>query len=222
MAPDQTGPWSQDEDHLLRQNTPNTQHTHNEEDPSHPSVALIGPEERQNLVRIATHESMRRRSSVYTQHTAVSGRPDTMGTIREDDPCLDPQTDKFDLGKWLAYGLGEFRREGALDLRPGIVFKNLSISGTGAAVQFQDTVASTFTAPFRIGEALQNRHSPPKRILNEFNGVLKSGELLLVLGRPGAGCSTFLKSLCGELEGLTVNDDSVIHYNGSDTLIIYM
>ncbi|GCB22646.1 ABC transporter CDR4 [Aspergillus awamori] len=214
MASDQTVPWSRDEDHLLRQNTPNTLVAQNEDDSPHPSVALIGPEERQNLVRIATQESIRRRSSVYTHHTAASGRPETMDTIRENDPCLDPQTDKFDLGKWLAYGLGELRREGALDLRPGIVFKNLSISGTGAAVQFQDTVASTFAAPFQIGEALRNRHSPPKRILNEFNGVLKSGELLLVLGRPGAGCSTFLKSLCGELEGLTVNDDSVIHYNG--------
>ncbi|GKZ29635.1 hypothetical protein AbraIFM66950_005789 [Aspergillus brasiliensis] len=214
MASDQSGPWPQDQDHLLRQNTPNTQAAHHEQDSTHPAVALIGPEERQNLVRIATEESIRRRSSVYTQHTAVSGRPETLDTIREDDPCLDPQTDKFDLGKWLAYGLSELRREGALDLRPGIVFKNLSISGTGAAVQFQDTVSSTFTAPFQIGEALRNRHSPSKRILNEFNGVLKSGELLLVLGRPGAGCSTFLKSLCGELNGLTVNEDSLIHYNG--------
>ncbi|RAK97174.1 uncharacterized protein BO80DRAFT_428515 [Aspergillus ibericus CBS 121593] len=213
MAPNHMGPWPQDEDHLLRQNTPNTLASQNADDTVTPSVDLIGPEERQTLVRIATAESMRRRSSVYTQHTAT-GKRDTLDTIREDDPRLDPQTDKFDLGKWLAFRLQEFHRDGSRTIRPGIVFKNLTISGTGAAVRFQDTVASTLSAPLQIGDLLRNRHSPPKRILNEFNGLMKSGELLLVLGRPGAGCSTFLKSLCGQLDGLTVDDSSVIHYNG--------
>jgi len=41
----------------------------------------------------------------------------------------------------------------------------------------------------------------------------QSGELCVVLGRPGSGCSTLLKALTGELHDLET-DDSVIHYNG--------
>jgi ABC-type multidrug transport system ATPase subunit len=44
---------------------------------------------------------------------------------------------------------------------------------------------------------------------------LKSGELLAVLGRPGSGCSTFLKSICGELHGLKLGSKTNIHYNGA-------
>lgn len=48
---------------------------------------------------------------------------------------------------------------------------------------------------------------------------MKRGELLLVLGRPGAGCSTFLKTLCGETHGLDVDPTSVLHYNGTNVLL---
>ncbi|PWY77394.1 hypothetical protein BO70DRAFT_380660 [Aspergillus heteromorphus CBS 117.55] len=212
MASDQRGPEPQDEDYLLRQNTPTTLHDQTANNTAVAAVDLISEDERNTLVRIATQESIRRRSSVYTQPTAK--KTDTLDVIREDNPSLDPQGKNFDLGKWLAFALNELRPESARDHRPGIVFKDLTISGTGAAVQFQDTLASTFSAPFRIGQLLRDRHSAPKRILNQFNGLVKSGELLLVLGRPGAGCSTFLKSLCGELDGLSINEDSVIHYNG--------
>ncbi|KAL1955741.1 hypothetical protein VTO42DRAFT_8139 [Malbranchea cinnamomea] len=32
-------------------------------------------------------------------------------------------------------------------------------------------------------------------LIRDFSGVVRSGEILLVLGRPGAGCSTFLKTI---------------------------
>lgn len=66
--------------------------------------------------------------------------------------------------------------------------------------------------PFRLNEFLGR--GPEKTILNEFDGVLKSGELLVVLGRPGSGCSTLLKTLMGELRGLDVKPQSEINYNG--------
>lgn len=34
-------------------------------------------------------------------------------------------------------------------------------------------------------------------LLKDFSGVLQPGEMMLVVGRPGSGCSTFLKSLSG-------------------------
>lgn len=34
-----------------------------------------------------------------------------------------------------------------------------------------------------------------RNILEDFTGIVKPGEMLLVLGRPGSGCSTFLRTL---------------------------
>lgn len=67
-------------------------------------------------------------------------------------------------------------------------------------------------APLRFREFFGK--SPEKTILNEFEGVLKTGEMLIVLGRPGSGCSTLLKTLMGELSGLDMKEQSEIHYNG--------
>ncbi|GMG03756.1 unnamed protein product [Aspergillus oryzae] len=175
-------------------------------------MGLIDEDGIETLNRIAS-QSSRRRSSVYPPN--VPTRTSTLATISENDPAVDPQGPSFDLNKWLKMVLRESERQGREAHRTGIVFKNFTVSGTGAALQLQDTVSSMLSAPFRIGEMMKNRHSPPKRILNEFNGLLKSGELLLVLGRPGSGCSTFLKSLCGELHGLSMSKESVIHYDGT-------
>lgn len=38
-------------------------------------------------------------------------------------------------------------------------------------------------------------------LLKNFSGVVKSGEMMLVLGLPGSGCSTFLKVLAGHRDG---------------------
>jgi ABC-type multidrug transport system ATPase subunit len=34
-------------------------------------------------------------------------------------------------------------------------------------------------------------------LLKDFSGLLRPGEMMLVVGRPGSGCTTFLKSLAG-------------------------
>jgi ATP-binding cassette, subfamily G (WHITE), member 2, PDR len=43
------------------------------------------------------------------------------------------------------------------------------------------------------------------QILRDFDGLVESGEMLVVLGRPGSGCSTFLKTISGEAHGFTVD-----------------
>lgn len=37
-----------------------------------------------------------------------------------------------------------------------------------------------------------------RTIIKDFSGIVKDGEMLLVLGRPGSGCSTFLRSLAND------------------------
>ena len=37
-------------------------------------------------------------------------------------------------------------------------------------------------------------------LIHDFTGVVRDGEMLLVLGRPGSGCSTFLKAVANKRE----------------------
>lgn len=159
----------------------------------------------ETLTRIATQQS-RRQSTIAHR----------LASVAEHDESLNPQSPKFDLSKWLRAAMNDVARDGPRGQTMGIVFKNLNVYGSGAALQFQETVSGLLTGPLRLPQMIRESHSPRRRILKDFNGLLKKSELLLVLGRPGAGCSTFLKSLCGELHGLDLDKESVIHYNGEN------
>ena len=99
----------------------------------------------------------------------------------------------------------------------GILFEDLSIQGSASSLQVQPTVLSAFIRPaVSIVDLLLHRQSHERRIniLHNFDGLVCNGELLLVLGRPGSGCSTFLKAICGYLDGLTLDPASKIQYKG--------
>jgi len=51
-------------------------------------------------------------------------------------------------------------------------------------------------------------------ILNHIDGVLEAGEMLVVLGPPGSGCTSLLKALSGERNGIYVDENSELNYNG--------
>ncbi|KAJ5952972.1 uncharacterized protein N7479_011385 [Penicillium vulpinum] len=102
-----------------------------------------------------------------------------------------------------------------------ILFENLTVHGKGSSVQIQQTVLSALLYPVaysvkRLVSIVRNKKAECDRrtILHGFDGIVHSGELLLVLGRPGSGCSTFLKSLCGYLDGLDIDPVSEIQYKG--------
>jgi len=52
------------------------------------------------------------------------------------------------------------------------------------------------------------------QILRDFEGLVRSGEMLVVLGRPGSGCSTLLKTMSGETHGFYIDEKSYINYQG--------
>ncbi|KAJ5336355.1 uncharacterized protein N7506_004377 [Penicillium brevicompactum] len=169
-------------------------------------ISLINEADVETLTKIATQRSRRQ--------STTPGAQDSLTNLAQQDPSLDPLSGKFDLRKWLKLAINDRGRDGAPGHTSDVIFKNLNVYGSGAALQFQETVASTLSAPLRLPQLLRQSHAPQRRILKDFHGIMKSGELLLVLGRPGAGCSTFLKSLTGELHGLDMDKESTIHYNG--------
>lgn len=130
------------------------------------------------------------------------------------DSALNPESADFDVTKWTRNFVSQLNEQGHKSTELGVLFSDLDVFGSGSALQLQETVESVFLAPLRVGELL-SRKKQHKQILHGFNGLLRSGELLAVLGRPGSGCSTFLKSICGELHGLTLGKNTHIHYNGA-------
>jgi ABC-type multidrug transport system fused ATPase/permease subunit len=168
---------------------------------------MMEEEDRQELQRIATGISYHRRQSLATLPSRI---PD----LHEEDPRLDPTDKAFDLAKWLPAFMHQLQEAGVGPRNSGVAFKNLSVYGSGAALQLQQTLGDFVQAPLRLGELLKSGKKEPKKILHRFDGLLRSGETLIVLGRPGSGCSTLLKTMTGELEGLSIGETSQIHYNG--------
>ncbi|KAJ5097422.1 hypothetical protein N7456_008143 [Penicillium angulare] len=174
------------------------------------------PEDRVQLSRIASNFPRHQAGDSGLSGMTTVERKDTLEDVELGDPVLDPTSDQFDHYKWARMMLKLMDREGVpLRKSTGVVFENLNISGSGSALQYQNNVGSVPLAPFRPQEYLSfGKSVPQKQILRNFDGVLKMGELLIVLGRPGSGCSTLLKSLTGQLHGLKVGKESDVQFNG--------
>lgn len=160
----------------------------------------IDHEERRNLQRALTSMSMSRQA---THHSIAE----------PNDPTMDPSSDSFDLKKFLRSFRHYLEEEGVEMKKLSVVYKDLNVYGSGAALQLQKTVTDMLLAPIRPQEFISFGKKERKQILRSFDGIIKAGELCVVLGRPGSGCSTLLKALTGELHGLDT-DESVIRYNG--------
>lgn len=95
----------------------------------------------------------------------------------------------------------------------GVTWKDLTVQVISADAAIQENVLSQFNIPKKIQEG---RQKPPlKTILDSSHGCVKPGEMLLVLGRPGSGCTTLLNLLANKREGyVAVTGD--VHFGSMD------
>lgn len=120
------------------------------------------------------------------------------------------EEDDFALDEFMREGHFEKRKDGRSAKKVGVVFKNLTVTGVGSTATFVKTlphaVIGTFGPdlykllcrffPFvRFGS-----HGQTHTLLHDFTGLVRDGEMMLVLGRPGSGCSTFLKAIANNRE----------------------
>jgi ABC-type multidrug transport system fused ATPase/permease subunit len=145
----------------------------------------------------------------------LGSRLECLGSNITAIPMPDIGDPAFDVRQWATEVLHTADANKLKFRKASFVFKGLDVSGSAPCVTAQPTVASIFMAPLALLRGLGGRKAPQKRILSSFDGVVKSGEMLLVLGRPGSGCSTFLRTIAGELGGIKVGAQSVINYNGT-------
>lgn len=102
----------------------------------------------------------------------------------------------------------------------GVVWKNLTVRGVGLGATIQATISDIFLAVPRGLWGLL-RHGPKRKkqalrtIIDDFTGCVRPGEMMLVLGQPGSGCSTLLKALGNQRAGYESIEGEVT-YGGTD------
>jgi ATP-binding cassette, subfamily G (WHITE), member 2, PDR len=130
---------------------------------------------------------------------------------------LDPNSPTFDPRAWVKafVRLVESDAGAAPPRSLGVAFKNLNVYGWGTGAEHQKTIVDY---PIDAVKYLVGLVGGGKKrrvdILRNFEGVVDEGELLLVLGPPGSGCSTLLKTIAGETAGLEVGPDSYMNFRG--------
>ncbi|PLB45040.1 ABC drug exporter AbcA [Aspergillus steynii IBT 23096] len=97
----------------------------------------------------------------------------------------------------------------------GIAFSHLNVHGFGSDTDYQKSVGNVWFEALGLARKALGTHSQRRiQILQNLEGVVEAGEMLVVLGPPGSGCSTFLKTIPGETYGFHVDKESSINYQG--------
>ncbi|TIA85326.1 hypothetical protein E3P99_04025 [Wallemia hederae] len=106
----------------------------------------------------------------------------------------------------------------------GVAWRNLTVKGAGGGSTFIKTFPEAvlgtlgpdaYHAVTKYIPQLNlfGKNPPVRTLINSFTGSLGGGEMMLVLGKPGSGCTTFLKALANKREGY-VSVDGDVSYGG--------
>ncbi|KAJ9488865.1 hypothetical protein VN97_g4403 [Penicillium thymicola] len=134
----------------------------------------------------------------------------------EKDGSLDPHSPHFNARAW-AKSFYEVRynvNAGSAPRVAGVAFKNLNVVGYGSPLDYQMSVGNAvLKLPTVLGQLFGGKKQRID-ILQDVDGLLIPGEQLCVLGPPGSGCSTLLKTIAQDTHGFEVAPSSIINYQG--------
>ncbi|KAL9057263.1 MAG: hypothetical protein Q9162_002467 [Coniocarpon cinnabarinum] len=175
------------------------------------------------LARRYTQESTRSGVTKKSGRTGSSTSLATAGVAGDDpfhgkdDSVLDPHSANFKPRVWAKSLLNLQSRdpEKYKSRTAGYSFQNLNAHGFGSATDYQKSVGNVLLDIVGLARKAL-RLDKPRRIdiLRNLEGVVQPGEMLVVLGPPGSGCSTFLKTVAGETHGFFLENGSELNYQG--------
>jgi ABC-type multidrug transport system ATPase subunit len=129
-----------------------------------------------------------------------------------------------EIERLLSRMFGQKRQEQSEDEKTrhsGVIFRDLTVKGVGLGSSLQATVGDIFLGIprkisnlFRSGPKAASAKPPVRELISHFDGCVRPGEMLLVLGRPGSGCTTFLKAFCNQRAGFEAVEGDV-RYGGT-------
>ncbi|KAJ6088336.1 ABC multidrug transporter atrF [Penicillium sp. IBT 16267x] len=179
-------------------------------------------EMRRELTRLSLHRTRSATSkSVHRLKSRASQRHDEEKAFEDE---TDSEDHGFDLNEFLIGGHLERRTTaGEPAKKVGVVFKHLTVMGVQTGASFVRTLPHAVIGTFgpdlynvicRFVPQLRVGKKPPIReLISDFSGSVREGEMMLVLGRPGAGCTTFLKAIANDRQAFAgVNGE--VSYGG--------
>ncbi|KAL8835182.1 MAG: hypothetical protein Q9170_003428 [Blastenia crenularia] len=127
------------------------------------------------------------------------------------------QTERTFIPPDLSYRDPSGHEENSENEPTSIAYQNLTVYGFDARASHQRTF---FTLPFTVIARLARKilaRSQNSRtcIVQGFEGTVSTGEMLLVLGKPGSGCTTLLRVLAGDTHGLEIDSTAILNYQGT-------
>ncbi|KAF4626552.1 hypothetical protein G7Y89_g11606 [Cudoniella acicularis] len=158
-------------------------------------------------------QTSRRISRTHSrQKGAVDGKDVEKGTSSESIS----EDERFDLEDTLRGNHAAERDSGIRPKHIGVIWNGLTVTGTGGVTNFVKTFPDAFISFFNVIETGMNilgigKKGKDVRILDDFRGLTKPGEMVLVLGRPGSGCTTFLKVIANQRFGYTGVNGEVLY-----------
>ncbi|KAL9030670.1 MAG: hypothetical protein Q9196_001236 [Gyalolechia fulgens] len=101
--------------------------------------------------------------------------------------------------------------------RTSVAYHNLTVYGFDARASQQSTFLNLpLTVISRLARWMVATSQDLRCcIVQGFEGIASNGELLLVLGKPGSGCTTLLRVLAGDTHGLEIDSSAALNYQGT-------
>ncbi|KAH8662709.1 P-loop containing nucleoside triphosphate hydrolase protein [Ilyonectria robusta] len=170
-----------------------------------------------------TEEMVRRHSIVRdlarqytnTSHHFQGSHADLFNAEDPESP-LNPHNENFNARAWAKAVSKAMGENGSGFRQSGLCFQDMNVFGYGAETDYQKDVGNVWLGFPSMARNIFSPNQGKRRIdiLRGFDGVVNAGEMLVVLGPPGSGCSTFLKSVSGETNDIYIDDSTYFNYNG--------
>ncbi|PRP87448.1 hypothetical protein PROFUN_00659 [Planoprotostelium fungivorum] len=119
--------------------------------------------------------------------------------------------------RWFEDSVRNRLAQGGHTKKMSVIAKNLTVVGRGAAGTVIPDNMSSFTALFKLlwipSWFSKKKEDLDFNILKDVSAFCQEGEMLLVLGRPGSGCSSFLRVIANQRDNF-VRVDGDVSYGG--------
>jgi len=129
--------------------------------------------------------------------------------VSDEETAEGSDLEDFDLEEFMRDGPFERNNDEETMKKVGVVYEHLTVKGIATGAAFVRTVPDAVLGTFgpdlyhflcKFIPALSWRKPQTRELIHDFTGCVRNGEMMLVLGRPGAGCSTFLKAITNKRE----------------------
>ncbi|KAJ5776968.1 hypothetical protein N7520_000214, partial [Penicillium odoratum] len=141
-----------------------------------------------------------------SRHASRASKP--TATVDEEKARSSNDSEEWDLETALRGNRAAEDEAGIKDKRIGVIWDDLSVRGIGGVKTYIKTFPDAIIDFFNVPQTLMNifglgKSGKEYNILEGFRGLTRPGEMVLVLGRPGSGCTTFLKVIANQRAGYT-------------------